>query len=346
MSVVEELPHGNRSRPRPRFSPTVEPLPLHLPPDQALGPAIDLVRAPNRDLFLLHHGSVSDPGAAATFLPHVVHFTADGDYIRAWGGDDHVPAIDGVSQWPAGPEGLDCDADGNLWLFGYQEGDCAVLNFSPEGELLLRIGQRGRPGHDDDTQFLDRATSCYHDVANREVFVADGYGNHRVIAFNSDTGAFTRMWGAYGEKPSLSSGEGFGNPVHALVRGPEGHIYVGDRIKGRVQEFELVPGGARFLREVVIAPGTTGFGSAFDLAFAPGGSFLHVADGTNHRVWTVDLESFAVLGWASTRTETEGEDNLPAAHGLLHRFTIEPNGDLLLACVTAGFKRMRCSGVS
>jgi hypothetical protein len=310
MSVVEELPNGTTARRRPRFSPTIEPLPLHVTTDQMLGPAIALVRAPNRDLFVLHHGSVSDPDAAAKYLPHVVHFSADGDFIQAWGGDAHVPAVDGVSQWPAGPEGLDCDADGNLWLFGYQEGDCAVLKFSPDGELLLRVGQRGRPGDDNDTHFLDRATSCYHDVENREVFVADGYGNHRVIAFNSDTGAFTRMWGAYGEKPSPSE-QGFGNPVHKVARGPEGRIYVGDRIKGRVQEFELVPGGARFLREVTIAPGTGGFGSAFDLAFAPGGAFMHVADGTNHRVWTIDLESFAVLGWASAASGNVGDVGPP-----------------------------------
>jgi DNA-binding beta-propeller fold protein YncE len=213
---------------------------------------------------------------------------------------------------------------------------------------LLRIGQRGKAGNDDDTQFLDRPTSCYHNTETREVFVSDGYGNHRIIAFNADTGAFTRMWGAFGKKASsLSAEEGFANPVHKVAAGPDGHIYVCDRIKNRIQEFELIPGGARYLREVTIAPGTTIFGATFDMAFAPDGKFIYVADGSNNRVWTLDRESFAVLGWISADTEKEGESNLPRQYeGLLHRFRMMPNGDLLLACVTRGIKRLKFLGVS
>src|SRR5581483_9156868 len=124
------------------------------------------------------------------WLPDVVHLTADGKYVNAWGGPDHIPAVDGVSQLPEGREGIECDRDGNIWIFGYYGADHAVLKFSPKGELLLRIGQRGRLGNDDDTKFLGRPTSCYHNTKTREVFVSDGYDNHRVIAFNADTGAF------------------------------------------------------------------------------------------------------------------------------------------------------------
>ena len=35
-----------------------------------------------------------------------------------------------------------------------------------------------------------------------ELFVADGYGNRRVIVFDATTGAYKRHWGAYGNKPS------------------------------------------------------------------------------------------------------------------------------------------------
>ena len=34
-----------------------------------------------------------------------------------------------------------------------------------------------------------------------EAFVADGYGNRRVIVFDADTGAFKRQWGAFSNTP-------------------------------------------------------------------------------------------------------------------------------------------------
>ena len=63
-----------------------------------------------------------------------------------------------------------------------------------------------------------------------ELFVADGYFNHRVIVFDAETGAYKRHWGAYGKRPDdnlkfppraeLVKGpapEGFNNPVHAVL---------------------------------------------------------------------------------------------------------------------------------
>ena len=39
------------------------------------------------------------------------------------------------------------------------------------------------------------------DPKTNELYVADGYGNHRVIVFDADTGQYKRHWGAYGHKP-------------------------------------------------------------------------------------------------------------------------------------------------
>ncbi|MCB2058995.1 MAG: hypothetical protein R3E09_13605 [Novosphingobium sp.] len=337
--------------PRPRFSPEIEQVELKLPPGRKMGGVLAVDFSPEGDLLVLHQHN--PPGGeyryppSEDYLPDVVRFSAGGEFIDAWGGVDHIPAADGVPQWPAGREGIECDTEGNIWIFGYASDDDAVLKFSPSGELLLRLGQRGRAGDDDDTRFLGGPTSCYHDVERREVFVSDGYRNHRVIAFDSDTGEFKRMWGAYGRKPSeMSAEEGFGSPVHKVAAGPDGRLYVCDRIGNRIQEFERVPGGAKFLREVEIAPGTQNWGSTFDVAFPEGGRFMYVCDGSNIRIWVVDLVAFEVLGWSTAYDATEGDDNRARHYSLVHRFRLDPGtGDLLLCCTSQGLRRLRFAGI-
>jgi hypothetical protein len=311
-----------------------------------------VVRGNDGDLFVLHQPNAQglDPEHEVLdcWLPPIVRLSPAFKFIDAWGGADAVPAIDGVSQWPTGAEGLECDDEGNLWVFGYRAGDDAVLKFSPSGELLMQIGQRGNTGDDTSTRYLDRPTACYHDLENREVFISDGYGNRRIIAFNSDTGEFTRMWGAFGRRPwELTEEDGYGSPVHKVTRGPNGLLYVADRKKSRVQEFMLTADGARFTREVYVAPGTNVYstGSTWDLGFSPDGKFLYVADGSNFRIWSLELETLEVLGSTSVHEEYENEVNRPIVYTLVHRFWVEPDGDLLLACVNRGLRRLRFLGV-
>ena len=136
--------------------------------------------------------------------------------------------------------------------------------------------------------------------------------------------------------------------VHKVARGPSGLLYVADRTGCKIREFELIPGGARCTRAVDVGPGTKvrTTGSCWDIGFSLDGDYMYVADGSNFRVWIVALDSFEVLGSTSIHDEHENEVNQPIHYSLLHRFTVEANGDLLLAMVNAGVKRLKYLGVS
>ena len=342
MNVTAAIKPDAATRPRPHFTRDLGAQLMRLPEGRRIGSALAAAYGPDGHLWLLQEPN----GDAPDLLPHVVEFDESGGFVVAWGGPGSLPAVNGVSQWPEGVEGIEVDAENNVWIFGYKSNDHAVLKYHRDGTLLLRIGERGVPGDDASRTHLNVPTTAYHDVEAREVFISDGYGNHRVVSFNSDTGEFIRMWGAYGKDPAgQDPEEAFANPVHRVALGPDGMLYVADRIKNRVQAFERIPGGARFLREVMIAPGTQLYGAAFDLAFSPCGQFMYVSDGSNNRVWIVAMDSFEVLGWTGSYCDAEGSGNLPALVQLIHRFTLDPHGNIVLVRPMAGLQLLRFEGV-
>ena len=69
-----------------------------------------------------------------------------------------------------------------------------------DGKFVMAIGQSGQTGSNS-THILKGATDIFVNTKNNEVYVSDGYGNSRIIVFNANTGAFIRMWGAYGHTP-------------------------------------------------------------------------------------------------------------------------------------------------
>ena len=82
------------------------------------------------------------------------------------------------------------------------------------------------------------------DKKENEIYVADGYGNHRVAVLDADTGDIKRMWGAYGRPPTDDKlrpydpdSPQFGNPVHCIALAKDGLVYVCDRKNNRVQVF-------------------------------------------------------------------------------------------------------------
>jgi DNA-binding beta-propeller fold protein YncE len=85
-------------------------------------------------------------------------------------------------------------------------------------------------GGDGDTTHLGRPANMNVDPATNELFIADGYKNHRVIVFDAQTGAYKRHWGANGRPPGDPSVKSFGNPVHCARLAKDGLLYVCDRM--------------------------------------------------------------------------------------------------------------------
>lgn len=148
--------------------------------------------------------------------PVVQIYAPDGRYLRGWK-EENPKTV---------PHGLKFDADGNVWLV-----DCGLhvaRKFTPDGKLLLTLGTLGEPGEDE--RHL-RAPTDITFTPNGDIFIADGYGNSRVVRFDK-TGRYLKAWGKLGTKP----GE-FSIP-HAIASDSKGRLYVADRNNVRIQIFD------------------------------------------------------------------------------------------------------------
>ena len=79
--------------------------------------------------------------------------------------------------------------------------DSMVLKFTQDGKFLMAIGKPGASQGSNDVENLGLPAKIFVDPKTNELYVADGYGNKRVIVFDADTGKYKRHWGAYGNKP-------------------------------------------------------------------------------------------------------------------------------------------------
>ena len=231
--------------------------------------------------------------------PPVLVFDQSGNLIRYLGG-----AGPGY-QWPESEHGVFVDDDDFVWLAGNGKKDGQLLKFTMDGKFVLQIGRQGDGNDSNSTERLGSPADVAVDVAAKEVFAADGYANHRVVVFDSETGAYKRHWGAYGKTPSDEKmspydpakppSPQFGNPVHCIRIDREGLVYVCDRSNNRLQVFHK---DGSFVAEHIYEKATRGSGSVFDLVFSPDKEqkFIYMIDGTNGEVRIVDHASKETLG--------------------------------------------------
>ena len=230
--------------------------------------------------------------------PPILEFDHTGHLLSSWGGPG------AGYEWPQSEHGIYVDAKGYVWTAGNGAQDAQILKFTREGTFVLQIGRSGKSTGNNDTQNVQRAADMKVDPTADELYVADGYGNRRIVVFDADTGAFKRMWGAYGDRPDdadISPSRSRCAARQAVPDRPRHRdlkaslVYVGDRSNDRVQVFKK---DGTFVKEVLIAKHTRLSGSASGVAFwaDPQRRCLYVLDGANHRVLILLGASLRILG--------------------------------------------------
>ena len=182
--------------------------------------------------------------------------------------------------------------------------DNMVLKFTRDGKFLMQIGKPASSKGSNDVANLRLPAKTFIDKEANEVYVADGYGNHRVIVFDAETGKYKRHWGAYGSKPedadlgrydpAAPPARQFRNPVHCADLSVDRLLYVCDRVNDRLQVFKT---DGTFVKEAFYNKETLGSGSAWDVAFSrdPQQKYIYLADGENDRVHIIVRETLELV---------------------------------------------------
>ena len=287
------------------------------------------------------------PADAKMAAPPIMIFDPAGNYIRGWGG-----AGTGY-EWPEREHGITIDYKGFVWIGGNScptnglpglkpVADDQLLKFTQDGKLVMQIGHSNQSKGNADTQNLHRPADVQVYPQTNELFVADGYGNHRVAVFDAETGKFKRMWGAFGNKPAdadscrIVTYKTFAEPgppqfsvVHAIRVAKDGTVYVADRENRRVQMFtkegkfvkQLMKGDANFARDLAFSPD-------------PEQQFLYVGYGKGIAI--VDRKSLEYLGTIQP----------PGILGAGHLIQTDSKGNLYIAQTGAGMQRLLFKGMS
>jgi hypothetical protein len=295
----------------PRFE--VDPMwPKPLPNHWVMGNVIGVGVDAQDHIYIIHRGAGSlepkeiyaaaNPPASECCLPAppVLEFDAEGNLVRSWGG----PKPGAPYEWPESNHGITPDAKGNLWIGGNGGNDGHILKFSKDGTFIKQFGFAYASAGSNDSWAFNKVAKISIDDAANEAYISDGYGNHRVVVIDMDTGKFKRYWGAYGEKPDDTPlgnynpdaplAKQFRTPVHCAEPSKDGMVYVCDRPNDRIQVFTK---DGKFVKETQVAKNTRGDGSVWDIAFSRDAEqkYFYLADGANEKIRVFDRKALTEL---------------------------------------------------
>ena len=318
-----------------------------VPAKWKLGDASSIAIDAQDNIWVLHRPRTLKLEQAAMAAPPVIVFDSAGNYVKAWGGDG-----DGY-EWPQREHGIYIDYKGFVWLGGNNcptnglprvkpVADDQLLKFTQDGKFVMQIGHSNQSKGNADTMNLHRPADEFVYQPTNELFVADGYGNHRVAVFDAENGKFKRMWGAFGNKPAdddncqIVTPKSFSDPgpqqlsiVHAIRVAKDGTVYIADREYRRVQMFTK---DGKFLKQLV----RNNEPFARDLALSPDANqqFLYVGGGNG--IFIVDRKTLEIVG----NVEPAG------IIGPGHEIATDSKGNLYIAQTTAGLQKLTFKGMA
>ena len=283
--------------------------------------------------------------------PPVIELDPDGNVVNSFGDPSlttTAPIRNAVM--PNGTHGCFVDYQDNVWIGG--NGDGIVQKYSHDGQLLMTIGTKFVCDTPTGACANVNATGTSHTLLNLpadiavdpnpdpvtgkrgNVYIADGYGNHRVVVFDS-AGTFVRQMGSIGSGPGeFTAGDG-GHP-HCVVLGGDGLVYACDRGQDRINVYQK---DGTFVKDIPVVPGTAAIGtagSAWDVDFSPDKKqkFMYVSDGGNEVMWIFDHAINTILAGFGRPGHMAGEFTF------LHMMAIDSKGNLYVG-ETVGGRRVQ-----
>lgn len=312
-----------------------------------------------------------------TPAPSVLEFDKAGNLLQAWGGPGDAGFLERKCRqkdgcfWPAREHGIYVDQNDFVYLAGNGQAhnfhgqflwapnfgnDSQILKFKSDGTFVLQIGTAGAkgPNSNDTNGGINGTPEPYWpadmavDPKTNLMYIADGYGNRRVLIVDAATGKYVGHFGAYGQNPVEGEngggedvGEGTGSwpadfkkgnmkpmffrsPVHCVKLASDGLLYVCDRGNNRVQIFRASEvgktcsnpngevGKCGFVGEIHVAPQTAaGTSGTVNFSSDPKQSCMYVADLTNDTIYVINRQNLHEVSRLGTGGRQAGEFHWP-----------------------------------
>jgi DNA-binding beta-propeller fold protein YncE len=309
--------------------------------------------------------------------PSILVFDKAGKLLQSWGG----PGDPGFLQtkcreadgciWPSREHGIYVDQNDFVYVGGNGQArnfhgqfpwapnfgnDSQILKFKADGTFVYQIGTAGAkgPNSNDTNGGVNGTPEPYWpadmtvDPKTNLMYIADGYGNRRVLIVDAATGKYVGHFGAYGQNPVVGENGGgenagedagswpadfkagnmkpkfFRSPLHCAKLANDGLLYVCDRGNNRVQIFKASEvgkpcsnpegevGKCGFVGEIHVAPQTIG-GTSGTVNFSTDAkqSCIYVADLGNDVIYVINRQNLTELSRFGGGGRQAGEFHWP-----------------------------------